>query len=226
MGVFDLSDPFEVGRISVAIDEIKMHPNWNPSTSRYDGDIAVLQMEDPVTFNKFIQPICLISSGLNTLSFENGNIVGYGLSSKDSNKVDPIPKVLNVPIVKDDDCYKHNPTLKSISSKNTFCAGYGNGADVCFGDSGSGLYIKHNKTHYLRGIMSASLIDSDTECDANDYAVITEISNFYAWITEKDDFILSQNSPKISTKTVQTTKAATTTTKTTTKKTTKKTGSG
>jgi len=217
LGVFDLSDPFEVGRISVAIEEIKMHHNWNPSTSRYDGDIAVLQMEDPVTFNKFIQPICLISPNLKT--FENGTIVGYGLSSKDSNKVEPIPKVLNVPIVKNDDCYKNNPTLKSISSKNTFCAGYGNGADVCFGDSGSGLYIKHNKTHYLRGIMSASLVDSDRECDVNDYALITEISNYYDWITDQDDYILPQNSQKVSTKTVETTAAPAT-------KTTKKTNSG
>jgi secreted trypsin-like serine protease len=201
LGVFDLSDPFEIGRISVAIEEIKMHPNWNPSTSRYDGDIAVLQMEDPVTFNKFIQPICLFSSDSNALSFGNGTIVGYGLSAKDSNSAEPIPKILNVPIVGNYDCFHNNPILASISSRNTFCAGYGNGSGVCFGDSGSGLYIKHNKTQYLKGIVSASLIDSDRECDVNDYAVFTEVSNYYDWITDRDDFILSQNRQRVLTKT-------------------------
>ena len=205
LGVYDSSDPFEVGRISAAVEEIKMHPNWNPITTRYDGDIAVLQMEDSITFNKFIQPICLIPPNSNMLSFGNGTVIGYGLSSKDATGSESIPKILNIPIHKNEDCFLHNPSLATISSKNTFCAGYGNGSGVCFGDSGSGLYIRHEKIQYLRGIVSASLIDSERECDVNDYAVFIQVSNYYDWITDGDDFIQPLNVRRILTKAVETT---------------------
>ena len=58
---------------------------------------------------------------------------------------------------------------------------------------------------YLRGIVSASLIDSERECDVNDYAVFIQVSNYYDWITDGDDFIQPLNVRRILTKAVETT---------------------
>jgi hypothetical protein len=37
----------------------KVHPDWSPSDLKYDADIALIKMDTPVKYTKFIRPICL-----------------------------------------------------------------------------------------------------------------------------------------------------------------------
>lgn len=37
--------------------EFKVHPEWNPNDSKYDADIALIKMNKPVKYSKFIRPI-------------------------------------------------------------------------------------------------------------------------------------------------------------------------
>lgn len=36
----------------------KVHPDWSPNDIKYDVDIALIQMDSPVKYSKFIRPIC------------------------------------------------------------------------------------------------------------------------------------------------------------------------
>lgn len=183
LGVYNLDDPFEVGRSAAAIEKIRMHPDWNPNTQRYEGDIAMLHLETDVQFSRFIQPICLIPRNTNVLPFTEGIVVGYGIGSAKSKSSEKVPKIIHLPIHKNEDCYRHNKEFAGISSSNTFCAGTGRGSGVCSGDSGSGLYIKSGNTYYLRGIVSASFFTSEGTCDVNDYAIFTSVPDYYNFVT-------------------------------------------
>ncbi|CAG9811188.1 unnamed protein product [Chironomus riparius] len=182
VGVHDLNDRFEIGRSPNAVQSIILHPDWNPKTEAFDADIAVLVLEEKVTFTKYIQPVCLIdpSSFLTTLN--SGVVVGYGKSEDKSKVHENIPKILNFPMHKNDQCFLKNIYLTKISSQRTFCGGQGRGLGVCRGDSGSGLFVTYGNTFYLRGIVSSSLFTGTNECDVNTYSVFTDVLHYTDWI--------------------------------------------
>ena len=73
-------------------------------------------------------------------------------------------------------------------SPRTFCGGYANGTGMCTGDAGSGLAVVHENRHYLRGIVSASLLNAYAKCDHTKHSIFTNILSFYGWITDRSDF--------------------------------------
>jgi hypothetical protein len=171
---------FEIGRETRGTSKIHIHPDWNPHLVTYDADIAIVEIEYPVTFTNYIQPICLWESPFDPLQ-ASGFVVGYGKSEDLSKIHENIPKIIDVPIHSQEDCFLSNPVLVSLSSKRTFCGGYRNGTGVCSGDSGGGLAIKINNVFYLRGIVSSSLI-RDFSCDLENYSIFTNVLKFKDWI--------------------------------------------
>lgn len=61
----------------------KVHPDWNPNDIKYDADIALIQMDSPVKYSKFIRPICLWSGDpdINKVVGQTGIVVGWGIFS-------------------------------------------------------------------------------------------------------------------------------------------------
>lgn len=60
LGRNDISrQAFEVGSEIRGVKEIKVHPRWNSSDSKFNGDVAILEMDRAVPLSYFIQPICL-----------------------------------------------------------------------------------------------------------------------------------------------------------------------
>lgn len=53
--------------------KILIHPEWSTNTTKYDADIAILELSREVIFNSFIQPICLPT--LEEKNFEELGIV-------------------------------------------------------------------------------------------------------------------------------------------------------
>lgn len=51
--------------------------------------------------------------------------------------------------------------------------------------AGGGLYIVQNNIWFLRGIVSASFLNSNSECDVTKNAIYTKISEFIVWLNEK-----------------------------------------
>jgi len=47
---------------SRSIIDVVMHPDWNTKSDMYDADIAILRLNEAVTFNDRVRPICLPSS--------------------------------------------------------------------------------------------------------------------------------------------------------------------
>ncbi|XP_070501502.1 uncharacterized protein [Chironomus tepperi] len=178
LGTYDLNKKVEIGRAFHAVQSINMHPDWNTLTESYDADIAVLVLDTEVNFSRFIQPICLAR----TSSASTGVVVGYGKSEDGSKDLENIPKILETPIHSNEDCFLKNYLLAQLSSKRTFCGGTGTGSGVCIGDSGNGLFVTDGTSYYLRGIVSASLLNVNRECDVDTYSVFTDVTKYIDWI--------------------------------------------
>lgn len=147
---------------------------------RYDADIALLELDEELTFTDYIQPICLWDS-LTEPWKNNGYAVGYGKSEDLTKLHENIAKKINIPFQSQEECFIKEPELASLGSNRTFCAGAADGTGVCLGDSGGGLFIYANNVVYLRGIVSSSLIKNGA-CDVNNYAIFTNVLKYTSWI--------------------------------------------
>ena len=178
----------EPGRLTASVQKIHIHHDWNPNVAVYDADIAILELEDEVSFNRYIQPICLAVPNSEAASKTEGIIAGFGKS--EHRESENIARVISSPIHSYDVCSKSSDH-ESLVTHRTFCGGYENGTSVCRGDSGSGLMVEHDGIFYLRGIVSASLNDPIIGCNINKYSIFTDVLSYYGWITTgKDEQIL------------------------------------
>lgn len=56
VGEFDL---VKINSTLYNVSEIILHPDWKSEGLRYDADIAVLILEEPLEFSDYIQPVCI-----------------------------------------------------------------------------------------------------------------------------------------------------------------------
>lgn len=191
LGVHDLDQTYESYRQTFMTKEIIIHPDWSCLVHTYDADISIVVLEFPVEFNNFIKPICLW--GFDELPTEStGVVVGFGKSENEAKNHENMPKKLQIPIITNEKCFNEDQ-LSTISSGRTFCAGASDGSGVCFGDSGGGLYIKHENTFFLRGIVSSSLVTSDNMCNTNRPAIFTDVIKYKDWIFNSQSKANSSN---------------------------------
>ncbi|XP_070504773.1 transmembrane protease serine 9-like [Chironomus tepperi] len=178
LGVHNLSSRYEIGRVTFAVKSINIHPDWNINVQTFDADIAILELDSEITFNNYIQPICLAQPESSVASNSSGVVIGFGRS--ENKGIEDVAKILEIPLIDYHKC-SEGEDHRHLISPRTFCGGTKDGRGVCDGDSGSGVYVKHNGRTYLRGIVSSSL-STVYECDVNKYAVFTEVTKFYDWI--------------------------------------------
>jgi hypothetical protein len=132
LGGYDLNNPFEPGTLSLSPQSIIVHPHWNPFSTRFDADLAMILLENPISFSNTIIPICLLSPGQG-LDAQEGIIVGYGQSEDKTKNHETVPRVLKVPIKRNDECFLDSFVLANLSSNRTFCAGTMSGMGACRG---------------------------------------------------------------------------------------------
>lgn len=58
LGKHDLTSTFERGSMPVYAKRIIIHPGWSTLNERYDNDIAVIVLENPVQGTEYIMPAC------------------------------------------------------------------------------------------------------------------------------------------------------------------------
>lgn len=69
------------GAVKMPIARIIPHPSYNTDTADYD--VAVLELERPVTFTKYIQPVCLPDAGHHFPASKKCLISGWGYLKDD-----------------------------------------------------------------------------------------------------------------------------------------------
>jgi hypothetical protein len=123
LGRTDFSDPNERNFVTRKGYDIKVHPDWEIYTKKYDADIAIIKWGEWVDYTEFIQPICLPSSAQSTINIR-GTVVGYGFTENTQGKqIEKLSKFLEIPTVSQESCLFSHPTFHYIASPRTFCAG-------------------------------------------------------------------------------------------------------
>lgn len=69
------------GTVKMGIARIIPHPSYNTDTADYD--VAVLELKRPVTFTKYIQPVCLPDAGHHFPTSKKCLISGWGYLKED-----------------------------------------------------------------------------------------------------------------------------------------------
>ncbi|XP_054281031.1 serine protease gd-like [Macrosteles quadrilineatus] len=186
LGKYNLQQWEESHSVIKEVVEIHIHPDFD--SNKYTADIALLQLKTPVTYNMFIQPVCLWSQppDLELIVGHIGTVVGWGRDGK-GNKMSPIPRVMEIPIVSTEECVQSHNEFVFLTSSSTLCAGAKDGRGPCNGDSGGGLMLpvkwKSTTRWELRGIVSLSLLNTTTQsCDLTQYVVFTDTAKFLSWI--------------------------------------------
>jgi len=77
-GRFDLTEEDEEEHSEMRkIFDVAIHDKWDQRVDTYDGDIAVLLLDNPVVFDRFVQPVCLPT----TSEFQGGDSKGFVVSA-------------------------------------------------------------------------------------------------------------------------------------------------
>ncbi|CAH2292212.1 transmembrane protease serine 9 [Pelobates cultripes] len=207
------------GTVKTSIKSIIKHPLYDPDTADYD--VAVLELDSPLKFNKFTQPVCLPAS---THIFTVGKkciITGWGYLKED-NLVKP--EVLQKATVALMDQTLCNSLYSHVVTDRMLCAGYLEGRiDSCQGDSGGPLVCEEaSGKFFLAGIVSWGVGCAE----ARRPGVYVRVSKVRNWIVEVISASLPQDQHTSSATTMssvkKTTNAKVTTARPFTKQTTTK----
>lgn len=118
--------------IDIKISEKIMHENYRRVTSSLEDDIGLLRLENQVTYNEYIMPVCM-SPEIKSFVWKYLTVVGFGRTEYSGNKNNDIKLKLEIQAVPNETCdqkfIKHGIKLTS----KQICAGGENGKDSCAG---------------------------------------------------------------------------------------------
>ncbi|XP_053334760.1 enteropeptidase [Clarias gariepinus] len=133
------------------VDQIIMNQNYNKRTK--DSDIALMHLQDKITFTDYIQPICLPGPNQQFETERKCFIAGWGRLTEGGNTADVLQQAV-VPLINNSVCQERLPEYKI--TEQMVCAGYPEGGiDSCQGDSGGPLMCEEEDASWvLAGVTS------------------------------------------------------------------------
>ncbi|KAM4632608.1 serine protease 27-like [Discoglossus pictus] len=184
IGTHNLSSLHVSPSISRKVKTVTIHPKYKGEAT--SGDLALVELDAPVTYNNYILPICVPSSDQELPSGKMCWVAGWGNVKNDVKLSPPYTmQEVDLPIINTSACndmyletYKLDKGVKFIED-DMLCAGYKEGQkDSCQGDSGGPLACKFGNYWLMAGIVSFG-----GECAApNSPGVYTKIPVFSSWI--------------------------------------------
>lgn len=173
--------------IELGIEKAISHPNYISSSSEQFYDIALLRLEQTVTYTDFIRPICLpASTELCGSMFVNATmeVAGWGATNKPKAASSPVKMVIYVGIWETDKCQNiYKSSNRFIDGTHHLCAGGVTGIDACRGDSGGPLMlpelINNRFIYFVAGVISFG----PRPCGYNGWpGVYARVGNYVEWI--------------------------------------------
>ncbi|XP_066486425.1 serine protease 27-like [Tiliqua scincoides] len=164
----------------------------NPAYQGYEGssgDIALLQLDTPVTYSAYILPVCVPKSSVRFPAGTRCWVTGWGeVKSGEALQSPQILQELEVPLIDRDTCnnlFSINPPVDlepDPVKPDMFCAGYPEGGkDACQGDSGGPLVCPCGNAWILAGVVSWG----EGCAQPNFPGVYTSVACYADWIYEK-----------------------------------------
>ncbi|NWW55687.1 C1R protein, partial [Ifrita kowaldi] len=165
------------------VRRIFIHPDYNPKDEHnFNGDIALLELKNPVTLGPTLLPICLPDT-TNTSFYTHGHmgyVSGFGV---DKSRISSDLKYVSLPAVAREKCQRwldsNKKGIPMIFSENMFCAGFLEGRqDTCQGDSGSVFTVLDRESGRW---VATGIVSWGIGC-ATGYGFYTKILSYVDWI--------------------------------------------
>ncbi|XP_058840091.1 proclotting enzyme-like [Topomyia yanbarensis] len=143
---------------------------------RYNNDVALLGLQEPVSIGSELMPICL-PNGSSSYQGEKATIIGWGRTANGS--LSDTLQQLTVPVLSNQEC-KRTGYFRFQITNRMMCAGYlDGGRDSCYGDSGGPLQLIDSATgrYEIIGVVSWG-----NECAQRNYpGVYARVTKFVSW---------------------------------------------
>ncbi|KAL0985332.1 hypothetical protein UPYG_G00155600 [Umbra pygmaea] len=171
----------------LSIASIHPHPEYN-STERpnYNNDIALIKLQQPITFHAAIMPLCLPPEGANYTSGLIGMVSGFGV--KEDYIIPNNLRYIRLPVVDQSRCKTSIDNVRKtqrgtipVLTDNMFCVGVPEGGkDSCQGDSGGPYVLKDVSDG---SFWAAGIVSWGVGCgERGQYGVYTRVANYIDWI--------------------------------------------
>lgn len=163
--------------LTVVIESRVAHPEYDRSTKA--NDIALLLLEDNVTYSDYVRPVCLPGSG-SVVVGERLWTAGWGL--KEDFESSLVRRKVLLPVVDPQIC-SQRLRRQSISTQE-ICAGGEKGRDSCPGDSGGPLMqLEPTSGRWtIHGIVSFGAKDACGLGIAP--SIYTRVQHYVSWISD------------------------------------------
>ncbi|KAG4072242.1 hypothetical protein HA402_005964 [Bradysia odoriphaga] len=135
LGAYNLTDRSEVDVVDKSVTRIHLHPDWQFNEEKYDADIAILVLNENISFSNHIRPVCM-PPGNYLIDGLVGTVVGWG--ETENGTAEGIPKKIEINALNDTFCYETDKGIARYASERSFC-GEGSGTPNA-GDSGGGFF--------------------------------------------------------------------------------------
>lgn len=171
------------------VDEVVVHPDFNPDTLK--NDIALMFLSEGFRITPNVQVVCLLSGNVSYLT-PNCHSGGYGIQGYGKLFTAKLLHKVEIPLVPKKDCVKKlrgtRLGLHFNLHRSFICAGGKKDTNTCRGDGGSALVcpMKNQTDRFVQvGIVSWGI-----GCGAEIPDVFVNVNMFRKWI---DDHMLQRN---------------------------------
>ncbi|XP_034622919.1 complement C1r subcomponent-like [Trachemys scripta elegans] len=168
------------------IRSVSVHPDYDPDDeNNFNGDIALIELQDPVPLGPNLLPICLPDAS-NSTFYANGYmgyVSGFGV---EKNVLADRLKYVSLPVGDQRSCKKWLQGKEvngkpMVFSENMFCAGSPSvGKDTCQGDSGSVFTVQDSESERW---IATGIVSWGIGCHKS-YGFYTKVINYLDWIKE------------------------------------------
>lgn len=176
LGDYNIRSPSETQHIERKVKRVVRHRGFDMRTLY--NDVAVLTLDQPVTFTKNIHPICLPGAGgRSTYQGRVATVIGWG-SLRESGPQPSVLQEVSIPVWSNQECkLKYGNAAPGGIVEHMLCAGKAS-MDSCSGDSGGPLMVNENGRWTQVGIVSWGI-----GCGKGQYpGVYTRVTYFLPWI--------------------------------------------
>ena len=139
-GALDLNRIMD-GEQRATIKNVFIHPDFDAEAIVSPNDIALIELEFPLTFTQSVRPIELPGE-THMPSLTNARVSGWGSISDNQTVIMPNKlQTINLPVISNEECQGIIDWSGSTVYPQDMCTGNGanGGIGTCGGDSGAGL---------------------------------------------------------------------------------------